>query len=687
MARLHHILTGALWFFGAVCHAQTDTLSGRIDRLDAAVVVSGAKAERLSQPQTGLEALQADMVRRMPALMGEQDLLKAIQMLPGVQSPSDGATGFSVRGGQVDQNLILLDGAPIYCAGHIMGFISMFNNDVLGRSELYKGDFPARFGGRLSSMLEAVTRDGSLTRHAGSISLGLVASKVHVEGPVVPEKLSYSVSVRRSMFDLAFPFIKKLPGGTALHFFDLNAKLSWVASPRDRLSLSAFTGGDKIGASLLQYGLNLSSFDYANRTASLQWEHVFAPSLRSQVTLYGSLYRFGLHVNYSHAIFDYSSSIRETGLRAQLSWQAGGGNTLEAGVQLPYFRIDSGDCVPRIGNLTMSELHIAPNHAVQPNLFVENTTALGWATLRYGLRLSDYTSLDRTDRHAVKPVQTYWGLEPRLSVSARLGQDASLKAAYSRSHQYLQQALVSTSGSPVDVWIAASPAIKPQVSDQYTLGYYQLILQDALELSCELFYKDNRNTPDFVENVGVVIEKPDRENYLRFGRSYAYGAEWMLRYSRGPWNGWLGYTYSKAIYDIPEINGGKPYASPVNHEHSVDFFLSYEISPRLTASACWVYASGAPTTYPVGRYAFGGSYAPVFGGRNEGRLPDYHRLDLSLTLKTKAGAWDFSIYNAYSRHNVWSIAYSYSQEDVEKPRASRIYLFPILPSISYNVRF
>ena len=676
MRRRLAILIAFLSLCSGLSHAQTDSLSARIDRLDAAIVISGSAAERLTRPQTGLEALNTLTVRKVPALLGEQDIIKVIQLLPGVQSPSEGATGFSVRGGQVDQNLLLLDGAPIYCSGHVFGFLSMFNNDILGQTELYKGNFPARYGGRISSVLEANTRDGNLERRSGSATLGLVASKIHLEGPIVPDKLSYSVSARRSLVDLLFPLIQKLPSGSTLRFFDVNAKLSWYASERDRLSLNAFSGGDKIGTALLQYGLNRSTFDYANRAVSLRWRHDFSPDLQSNVTLYYSRYGFGLQADYNHAVFDYTSVVREAGLRAELAWRIGERNALEAGFHLPFVQIHSGDLVPGTGNVSINELHIAPNRAIQPSLHVENTSALGPATLRYGLRLSEYSS----------PDVTYWGLEPRVSTSLRLGSSASLKAAYTRSRQYFQQALVSTTGSPVDAWLAASPVVKPQISDQYTLGYYQFFFQDALEVSCELFYKDNRNTPDFVENMESIIDNPDREAFLRFGRSYAYGAEFLLRYERGPWSGWLGYTFSKAIYDIPEINGGKPYASPVNHEHSVDFFLSYEISPKLTASATWVYASGAPTTYPVSRYAIGGSFAPIFAGRNEGRLPDYHRLDLSLTWKTKAGAWDFSLYNAYSRHNVWYIAYSYSQAD-DKPRAAKVYLFPILPSVSYSFRF
>lgn len=293
-----------------------------------------------------------------------------------------------------------------------------------------------------------------------------------------------------------------------------------------------------------------------------------------------------------------------------------------------------------------------------------------------------------------EPIQTYWGLEPRLSVSVPTGAASSVKASYTRVRQYFQQALVSTSGSPLDVWLPASPTIKPQVSDQFTAGYYRNFLDKKVESSVELFYKDNKNTLDFVENTGVILDRADREAFLRFGRSYAYGAEFMLKYDLGKWNGWLGYTFSKAIYVIPEINGGLPYASPVNHEHSVNLLICHTFSRRVSASAGWVFYSGAPTTYPVSRFSVGDSYAPVFTSRNEGRLPDYHRLDLSLTMKTKrraenlrwSGEWVFSLYNAYSRHNVWSVVYSLSQYE-DKPRAAKLYLFPILPSISYNLMF
>ena len=708
MRRLLSILFLATCFLSS--YAQVDSLSGRVHRLDSTVIVSESARQRLLQAQLGLDAIDAGIVRQVPAFLGEKDIIKVIQMLPGVQSPSEGSSGFSVRGGLIDQNLILLDGVPLYCSGHFLGFISMFNDDILSRTDLYKGDFPVKYGGRISSVLDVYTRDGDMEKYHGHASFGLVSSGLFVEGPIVKEKLSFSLSARRSFLDAVFPLIKRIPDKSRLHFYDANAKLTWVASERDNFYLSGFAGGDRFASSLEQYGLNLMDFRYSNKTASLRWRHTFSASLQYNVTLYYSKYKTGLDTDYNYAIFDYYSFVRETGLKAALTWQIDDDNTFEAGLELPYFRVNPGDCKPKDGNITFTEMHIPPSFAIQPSLFVGNRTRLSWATFRYGLRLSEFTSMGMTDQHyydpvthketAVryfgpgKPIQTYWGFEPRVSVSVPIGTKSSVKGSYMRVMQYFQQALVSTSGSPLDVWLPASPNTKPQISDQFTVGFYRNFLDNAVESSIELFYKNNKNTLDFVENTGVILDRPDREAFLRFGKSYAYGAEFMLKYDIGKWNGWLGYTFSKAVYMIPEINGGRPYASPVNHDHSVNLLVSYDVSRQVSASAGWVFYSGAPTTYPVARFSLVDSYAPVFTARNEGRLPDYHRLDLSLTVKTKrraddlpwSGEWVFSLYNAYSRHNVWSVVYSLSQYE-EKPRAAKLYLFPILPSVSFNLMF
>lgn len=715
---VRYILCIAFTTVMAIVQAAAQTSGGNtaaaqdtaVTVLDASVVVSDTRSEQTKIPQMAHIAFNSEAIAQTPSFLGENDIVKVLQMMPGVQAPSDGSSGFSARGGLIDQNLVLLDGAPIYTPGHLLGFISMFNSDAVGSIDLYKGDFPSRYGGRIASVLEAATKVGRFDETGGNFTIGPISTRLFAEGPLVRDCLSFSFGARRSFADLVFPFVKLVPERSKLHFQDINAKLTWRASERDLVSLSGFYGGDVFGTSLLQHGLTLMDFGYTNSTLSLQWKRQISPSLKLLSTLYYSKYRFLLDCDYNFAIFEYSSFVREAGLKSGILWHPDNCHTVEIGLQLPFLRVRSGDCVPKEGNITFREMHIPSAYAVQPNIYAEHTVRLSCVKFRYGLRISEYTSLGPTDQHYYdpvthretgvryipggKPIQTYWGLEPRMSASFLLSGQWSLKASYMRSYQYIQQALVSTSGSPLDIWLPASPAIKPQISDQFSLGVNGLALSDAVEASAEMFYKNNKNTLDFVENSGFVIDRPDRESLLRFGRSYVYGAELTAKYEIGRCRGWLGYTLSLAVYDIPEINGGRPYASPVNHDHAVNLLTTYDFSPRVSASAYWVYYSGAPTTLPVGRFAVGGSYAPIFTSRNEDRFPDYHRLDLSLTLRTKSrvekerwsGEWNFSLFNTYSRHNVWSLTYSYSQFE-DKPKAVKLYLFPILPSVSYNILF
>ena len=708
-------------FTGYVTARQTITVSGAMkldfaleaDRqtLEAATVFSKSKRDELKIPQMGLERVDATIVKKLPALMGETDIIRVIQMMPGVQTPSEGATGFSVRGGGIDQNLILMDGAPIYNSGHFLGFLSMFNSDAIRSAELYKGDFPASYGGRISSVLDIDTKDGNHHQFGGSASIGLITSKLFVEGPIVPEKLSFMFTARRTYLDLFFPLLgNRLPDHTQMFFYDLNAKLSWIAGEKDRLYLSAFSGRDVFGLSMEEFDMGRMKFGFRNNTQSLRWNHVWSPSVTSDITLYNSLYNNTLGGDISEAQFDYVQGIRETGLKAGWTWYLNPKNTLRAGFGLAYFSLAPGECTPVGGSTVVNNVKMPDAFAVQPFIYLQNEQKIASLTLRYGLRFSTFSSLGGTtqkyfdpDTHALvdtkefgkgKVIKSYSGIEPRISASLPLTEDLSLKAAYSRSRQYLQQARVSITGSPVDTWFTASPNTKPQISDQYSLGVTSLFADQALELSVEGFYKHSRNAIDFVENAGIVIDDENREGLLRTGKGWSYGTELMLKYDFARWSGWLSYTWSKAWYHIPELNGGKKYRSPLNHEHAVNFVLSYDFSPQWSASAEWVFYSGAPTTYPVGRYSYKGSWVPVYSGRNEDSLPDYHRMDLSLTWRTKgrvqekrfSGEWNLSLYNAYSRHNAWSIAFNYDREE-GAAQALKVYLFTIIPSVSYNIQF
>ena len=679
--------------------------------LEAATIFSRSKREEIQLPQMGLERVDAGLIQKLPTLMGEADIIRVIQMMPGVQTPSEGATGFSVRGGGVDQNLILIDGAPIYNCGHFLGFLSMFNGDAIRGADLYKGDFPALYGGRISSVLDIATKDGNNRSFGGNASIGLITSKVLLEGPIVPGKLSFLLAGRRTYLDLFFPLLSShIPDNTRMYFYDLNGKLSWTAGEKDRVYLSAFSGRDVFGFSMEEFDLGDILFGNANHTQSLRWNHVFSPRLTSDITLYNSRYINAIGVDMQEASFDYTQKIRESGIKAGWTWYANPKNTLKAGFQLAGYDIAPGETVPREESTYVNQVKMSEIHAFQPSVYLQNEQKMGPLTLRYGLRFSTFTTLGPTEQryfdsktHTLtrteevekgERILNRSGLEPRVSASWSLTEDLSLKASYARSYQYLQQARVSITGSPVDTWFTVSPNVEPQRSDQYSAGVNLLLARQALQLSLEGFYKDNRNTIDFIDNPGLVIDDVNRERLLRFGTSYAYGTELMLKYEFARWNGWLAYTWSRSMYDIPEINGGIPYPSPLNHEHAVNFVLSYDITKQLSASAEWVFYSGSPTTYPVGRFNFRDVWKPVYSARNEDRLPDYHRMDLSLTYKTKgrlkgkrwSGEWNLSVYNAYARHNAWSIAFNYNREE-EKAEALKVYLFTAIPSLSYNLKF
>lgn len=703
----------------------TDSLSGNFtgpqsrdfllfeDRnvLEAAKVFSHSRREEISMPQMGKSLVDGALAKKLPAMMGETDILRVIQMMPGVQTPSEGATGFSVRGGGIDQNLVLMDGAPVYNTGHFLGFISMFNGDAVKTAELYKGDFPSKYGGRTASVLDVSTLDGNINEFGGNASIGLITSKVFLEGPIVKSKLGFMLSARRTYLDLFFPLFKKyLPQNTAMNFFDINAKLNWVVSDKDRLALSVFSGRDVTGMAMPEFEIDQVKFTLWNNTQSLRYTHIFSPKLFLNLTLYNSRYNNNFGAAYSMADFEYRQAVNETGLRAGLTWYLNGRNTMEFGANLGVYVVSPGETVPKGESTLVDHVKMPPVHAVQPSLYVQNEQKLGPVTLRYGLRGGTFSTVGWTTQRYFDPVthertmirhivpgehiKTYWGLEPRFSLSWSVNRDLSLKTAYSRSYQYLQQAMVSVTGSPVDSWYTASPNVKPQISDQVSLGVNSLFLDEALSLSLEGFYKHNLNTIDYVDNPGFVLDNEDREGLLRFGTSYAYGLEFLFKYDFDKISGWVAYTWSRAMFDIPEINGGRPYRSPLNHEHSVDVVFNYDIIPRVSVSADWIFYSGAPTTYPVGRYEIDGGWAPVYSSRNEDTMPHYHRLDISATYRTKrrvegkrwSGEFNLSIYNLYNRHNAWAMSFGYNWKELSA-EARKVYLFTIIPSLSFNLKF
>lgn len=673
--------------------------------LESATVTAISKKEKLLRPETSIVNLSGDFIKKVPVLFGETDIIKVIQMMPGVQAPSEGSTGFSVRGGGVDQNLVLMDEAPVYNAGHFMGFFSVFNNDAVKTGDLYKGDISAKYGGRLSSLLDIHTIDGNMQEYGGSLSIGLISSKALLEGPIVRDKASFMIAARRTYIDLFFPLFKALKGDR-MYFYDVNAKANWIINENNRLFLSVFNGKDVFAMANSEVTDLDLDMGFANNTQSLRWNHIFSPKLFSNFTLLNSHYDFNTMLEYSATDIDMGSNLHNQGFKADFNWFLNGNNTVSFGMQGNRYVISPAEFVPRSEGI-FSEYTYPLTKALAPDFYIQNEQKIGRKfTMRYGLRLSNFATIgERTQRyynddHVLdhtedfakgETVKAWHALEPRFSSSFSISPSMSVKAAYSRNVQYIQQAVYSISGSPLDIWFSASPNIKPQVSDQYTIGFFKNFLNDALETSVELFYKDNRNTIDFKDHPNVIMNE-DLEGEIRTGSSFARGAEFMVKYEKGKFDGWVSYTLSQARYKIPEINDGKPYDSPMNHKHSVSVIGTYRVGKRLSVSGDWVYYSGAPTTFPSGVYEVGGTRIPLYSDRNRDHFPDYHRLDLSLTLQGKRipagkrghGEWNFSVYNAYSRHNAWALDFHYDDE-TEEISARKVYLFTAIPSISYTL--
>ena len=684
---------------------QDFTLKESLLYLEGSTVTAVSKREKLLRPETSLVNLSGDFIKKVPVLFGETDIIKVIQMMPGVQAPSEGSTGFSVRGGGVDQNLVLMDEAPVYNAGHFMGFFSVFNNDAVKTGDLYKGDISAKYGGRLSSLLDIHTIDGNMQEFGGSLSIGLISSKVLLEGPIVKDKACFMVAARRTYIDMFFPLFGALKGDK-MFFHDINAKANWIINDNNRLYLSVFNGKDVFAMANSEAADLDLDMGFANNTQSLRWNHIFSPKLFSNFTLLNSHYDFDTMLEFSATDIDMGSRLNNQGFKADFNWFANASNTVSFGLQGNRYVISPAEFKPRSEGI-FSEYTYPQTTALAPDFYIQNEQKIDTkVTLRYGLRLSNFATvgertqryydaahkLDHTEDFAKgETVKAWHALEPRFSSSFSLSPSMSVKAAWSRNVQYIQQAIYSISGSPLDIWFSASPNIKPQVSDQYTVGFFKNFLDDALETSVELFYKDNRNTIDFKDHPNVIMNE-DMEAEIRTGNSFARGAEFMVKYEKGKFDGWVSYTLSQARYKIPEINEGKPYDSPMNHKHSVSVIGTYRFGKRLSASADWVYYSGAPTTYPSGVIQVGDTRVPFYSDRNQDHFPDYHRLDLSLTLQGRRvpsgkrghGEWNFSVYNVYSRHNAWALDFHYN-DDTEEITARKVYLFTAIPSISYTL--
>ena len=648
--------------------------------------------------------LKAKSIKKIPAFMGEVDLIKAIQLLPGVQSAAEGSSGFSVRGGSPDQNLILLDEATVYNASHLMGFFSVFNNDAIKDVKIYKGDIPASHGGRLSSLLDVRMRDGNSKKLSVTGGVGTISSRLTIEGPIIKEKTTFIVSGRRTYADLMLKFSSDEDQRNAiLNFYDINAKVNHTFNENNRLYLSFYNGQDK-------FGNKFSTFKFGNQTSTIRWNHLFSKKLFSNFTVVNSIYNYKLGTSEdSPSPFEWWSKMTDYGARGDFTYYLNPQNTIKFGLEGSYHHFEPG-AARGLGEDPLFNEFIQPNsYTVDYAVYISNEQKLGERfQLKYGLRFSvfqnigsgtiynfndDFEKIDSTVYPKGEVFNTYMGFEPRLGISYMINDKSSIKANYSRTRQYMQLAQNATAGTPLDVWFPASPNVLPQIADQAAIGYFRNFKENMIETSVEVYYKNMQNSIDFKDFAAVLLNE-ELEGELRFGKSWSYGAEFLIRKNTGKLTGWISYTYSKTMREFPDINDGNIYVAPYDKPHDVSIVMSYTVLPRLEIAATWVYASGQPATFPTGRANYGNLIVPIYSDRNAYRLRDYHRLDVSATWKKKkkeGAKWDWdinlSVYNAYGRHNTWSINFVQDAENPNVTYAEHTYLFSILPALTFNFKF
>ncbi|ANE53583.1 collagen-binding protein [Flavisolibacter tropicus] len=669
--------------------------------LATVTVTASATATSRKSPQMSMERINVRSVRNIPVIFGERDVLKTMQLLPGVKSAGEGNSGFYVRGGTADQNLILLDEAPVYNPSHLLGFFSTFNSDAIKNVTLYKGAQPAQYGGRLSSVVDIKMNEGNNQDLDVSGGIGLIASRLMVEGPLQKGKSSFLVSGRRTYADLFLRWLGDSSLRNArLYFYDLNTKLNFQLGKNDQLFLSGYFGRDVLSQQ------DIAGINWGNTTSTLRWNHIFNEKLFSNTSLIYSNYDYKITTNTEATDYHIRSRIRDWNLKEEAQWYANTRNTLTFGLNAIYHTIKPGEISVGNENEMVSE-DLQDRYSLESALYASNTWRASdkWS-LTYGLRLSAFTILGEGDYYHIdadgnvtdtlhynrgEVVKTYIDPEPRIAASYQLNSSSALKLSYSRNVQNLHLVSNSTSASPTDKWVASTNIIKPEKADQLALGYYKSLNDPRYELNVEAYYKTMQNVIDYRNGAQVFTNEPI-ETQLLFGKGRAYGMEWLFKKKAGRFSGWVSYTLSKTERQIEGINNGQWYNARQDRTHDIAIVGMYQLNNKWTLSANWIYYTGDAVTYPTGKYRLDNEVYFYFSDRNGYRMPNYHRLDLGATRQLKKGKkfsseLNFSLFNAYGHANAYQISFRESETDPSKTEAVQTSLFTFVPSITYNFKF
>lgn len=686
--------------------------------LQEVVITENKKKVDIRRPEMSVNKLSIKEIKKMPVVLGETDVLKSILTLPGVTNAGEGASGFNVRGGAADQNLILLDEATVYNSSHLFGFFSVFNSDAIKDLKLYKGGIPARFGGRLSSVLDIYQKEGNSKEFHMNGGIGLISSRLLAEGPISKDRGSFLVAGRASYAHL---FLKLSNNKNSAYFYDLNTKLSYKLNDNNNLYLSGYFGRDV-------FDLNSSFMNtYGNTVFNLRWNHLFSDKLFSNMSMIYSDYYYGLTLDFVG--FNWDSGIKNYNFKYDLKHYVSNKLQLSYGLNAIYYDFNPGTIEPNKPNSGINPDQLDKKYAFEPSFYIDAEQKItDNLSVNYGLRYSMFYRLGKqkvntyeNDQAVIfnndlkiyekatptgseyfgsnKTIASFDNFEPRVAVSYALNDDQSIKASYNRMSQYLHLISNTASPTPLDVWAPSDKFLKPQTLDQYAVGYFRNFKEDKYSLEVETFYKKIKNRVDYIDGADLIANNAIEQVVLN-GHARAYGLEVLVRKNTGKLTGWVSYTLSRSEQQTPGrtpnetgINNGEWYRSGYDKTHNLSVTGSYTYNDKWTFGAIFALQSGQPVTYPNGQYIYQGISVPSYGSRNDNNLPLYHHLDVSATYTPKPekkkgwqGEWVFSIYNLYSRKNAASISFR-QNEDTARNEAVKLSIFGIVPSVTYNFKF
>ena len=700
-------------------------LEEETEQLEEVVVTENVEKMDIRKPQMSVNALSVGTIKKIPVILGEADIIKSILLLPGVTNAGEGASGFNVRGGGADQNLILLDEAIIFNSSHLFGFFSVFNPDAIKDIKLYKGGIPARYGGRVSSVLDIFQKEGNSKELKMNGGIGAVASRLLVEGPIKKDKAAFLIGGRASYAHLFLPLFDV---DNTAYFYDLNTKLNYKLNDRNNIFLSGYFGRDV-------FGINDSFVNtYGNAVGNFRWNHLFSDKLFSNLSLIYSDYYYGLKLDFVG--FNWNSGIRNFNVKYDLKHYANDRLQVNYGLNNIYYQFNPGKIEPSNSISGIVEEQLIQKYANEFAAYVDiEHRVTDNLSLGYGLRFSQFIRLGQDELNVytnnnpvnfdpllrlykeAEPIDvinpgrgtnlsTFNNFEPRASLSYTINESSSVKASYTRLAQYLHLLSNTSSPTPLDVWTPSGPFTKPQLLDQYAFGYFKNIKDGDYTVESEVFYKDVQNRIDYIDGANLIANNAIEQVILN-GEARAYGFEFLLRKNEGKLQGWLSYTLSKSEQRTPGrelitenggsnnetgINFGNWYNTPYDKTHDISMFLSFDVSDKWSFSSNFTYQTGQPTNYPIGQFEFQGLTTPYYGQRNTQRLPAYNRLDISATLTPKRnihrkikGEWVFSLYNVYNRKNAASINFR-RNDDTGANEAVRTSIFGIVPAVTYNFK-